>query len=252
MLAQQEMASSAARACWANTLRPIYVAVALLCTASSLLAVAQLFGWHPLPQWVADQTPGLFFNPVVSGSIAALAILALWCNDLPWLTIGVFPGMILSHSRGAWAALVLGFMAFMVRKPLVLLVTVLALAFLLTLHPSVSDMQRLQIWRAAWINLTLWGNGFGSFMYVLMGNAEHIVKPEYAHNEYLQLVFEFGVWALAPLVLVAWALSRSSTRDWPTLVAFSFLACFTMPWHMPVAALIGGLALTTTLLGVKS
>lgn len=226
-------------------LRDVYIASGFIGAASSALSIGQALGWHPTHQWLPDQAPGLFYNPAHAGYTLALIFMALLANRLYWLIPMLLPGLYLSHARGAWAAIAFGLLATWLRKPLWLLAIVLAFAFILTLHPSSSDLQRLQIWRAAWINLTFWGNGLGSFWDLYMGDP--VVHPEYAHNDYLQTVFEFGIGAIVPFAIVAWAASRTLASAWPTLVTFLFIACFSMPMHMPVAALIGTLALLETL-----
>lgn len=227
-------------------LRDFYIAIAIVATISSGFAIAQaVFDYHPFQQWSEGQSPGIFFNPVHAGSVAAIVIMMLLVNRRPWLIPGVAPGLVLSHSRGAWAALAIGLLAHYTRRPLLLLALTLGLAFLYSHAPNSSDHQRLEIWRATWVHLTFWGNGLGSFQHLWMGNP--VVHPEYAHNEYLQIVFEIGIWAIIPFSILALALSRSAATSWPTTVVFLFLACFTMPFYMPVVAMVGWIAVFTTL-----
>ena len=228
------------------------IALGLIGALSSALAVAQAaFGWYPFPVWASSHQPGLFFNPVHAGQTLAILALVLFTQRLYWLLPGLLPGLWLAHSRGGWAALAFGLLATYFRHPLWLLVLILAGAVVVTLHPSSSDTQRLLIWQAAWTHLAFWGNGFGSFMNLFIGNpANGIIHPEYVHNDYLQTVFEFGVWSIIPFALIGWATSRITARDWPVLVAFLFMACFSMPLHMPIVAALGAIALITTLSGV--
>lgn len=231
-------------------LRDVYIAIGCICIASSALSIAQAtFGWFPFPVWSQDPVPGLFFNSASTGVILALALVTLVVNRLYWFVPGLLPGLYLAHSRGGWAALALGLLATRFRHPLWLLVLVLAIGCLYSISPSASDLQRLHIWRAAWVNLSFWGNGFNSFQAVyMMDPAGRLIQPEYAHNEYLQTVFEFGVWSVIPFSVVAWAASRSQAKDWPTLVTFLFIACFSMPLHMPMTFALGSIALATVLL----
>lgn len=225
-------------------LRDLYIAIALICAASSALAVAQSLGWHPVPQW-NDKSSGLMFNSTQQGAVLALCVVALAANRLYWFIPALAPGLYLAHSRGAWAALGLGLLANWFRKPLYLAILVLALGLVYSYHLSSSDLQRLVIWHAAWQYYTLWGNGFDTFQYLWIGQPAW--QPLYMHNDYLQAVFEFGVLAVIPFSVVAWALSHTSARDWPTFVTFAFLACFSMPMHMPLALILGLAALASTL-----
>lgn len=231
---------------WAPTsLREIYIALACVGALSSALAVAQWgLGWFPFPVWShGPAMAGLLYNPIHQGQTLALMIVVLAVHRLWWFIPPLLPGLLLSHSRGAWLALAFGLIATRFRYPLVFLILALAVGVLYTSQINPSDSQRLAIWHAAWINLTFWGNGFGSFNALYMGSFEHLIHPEYAHNDYLQTVFEFGVWSVVPFGVVAWAASRTTTRDWPTLVTFLFVACFSMPLHMPIMAGLFALAL---------
>lgn len=239
---------------WAFVPLPDFViAFASFGTLSSALAIAQAaFDYWPFPVFAKDAASGLLFNSVHQGQTLAIIIVALVIHRLYWLIPGLLPGLYLAHSRGAWLALAFGIVASRLRYPIVLLVFVLTLGVAYTSQPGASDLERLQIWRAVWANLTLWGNGAGSLMYMYIGNpATKLSWVQYAHNDYLQAVFEYGVWAVIPFAVVAYAASRSSARDWPILVTFLFLACFSMPMHMPIILSLGLMALITTL-GAKN
>jgi hypothetical protein len=184
---------------------------------------------------------------MAQGEILALTVVMLIANRL-WLFLpAMAPGLWLAHSRGAWAALALGLIATRFRRPLWLLAGALALGIVYSVSPSPSDLQRLQIWRGAYRYLTFWGNGFDTFQYLWIGNP--VWHPEYAHNDYLQTVFEFGVWSIIPFSVLAFAVSLRTARDWPVLIAFLFMACFSMPVHMPMTLILGGFALATILMG---
>ena len=229
-----------------NLTRLAITCFAIVATLSSFLALGQALG---LRYWETynNYSTGLFFSPVTQGEFLALVIVALVTQRLWYYLPTLVPGVVLCPSRAMWASIALGLVAVYLRKPLLLLILVLALALALTLHPSSSDLERLRIWAAAWNHLTLWGNGFGSFedMWFVKGSVG--VQPLYVHNDYLQLVFEFGIFALAPFALVAYCLSRTQSAEWPILVVFLFQATFSMPLHIPIVALIGALALARTL-----
>ena len=233
-------------------LRLVYIALALIAITSSLLAVAQTLGWHPLYQWNTI-SPGLFYNPMAQGEIMALSIVLLLVNRLWWFAPALMPGLYLAHSRGAWAALAFGLLATRFRHPLWLLVLVLGLGLVYSVSPSPSDLKRLVIWHAALTHLTFWGNGPGSFWFLWIGNpSSGAWWPQYAHNDYIQTVFELGIWSLIPFTILAWALSRTAARNWPVLVTFAFMACFSMPLHIPMTLTIGAIALATTIAEVPN
>lgn len=211
---------------------------------SSILAIAQAFGWHPVPQW-NDKPPGFFFNSIAQGEVLALAVLVCFAERAYWLALTMLPGIYLSQSRGALVALALGLIAIWIRRPLVLLCLALAATVYWTHNPSSSDLQRLLIWRAAWTHLTFWGNGFGSFWDLWIGNPAW--WPQYVHNDYLQTVFELGVWSVVPFTVVGWLASRTASRYWPTFITFLFMSTFSMPLHIPFALTLWLLAIASIL-----
>lgn len=218
------------------------LSIAIACACSSFLSIAQALDWHPVPQW--NGTPsGFFFNSMAQGEILALAILALIAERVYWMSFLLLPGLWLSQSRGGWIALALGLIAVWVRRPLILLCLVLAATAYWTYHPSSSDYQRLLIWRAAWTHLTFWGNGFGSFWDLWIGNPAW--WPIYVHNDYLQTVFELGIWSAIPFAFVAWIGGQTSSRYWPLFIAFLFMATFSMPLHIPFALTLWLLAIAS-------
>ena len=236
------------------SLRDLYITFGLVATLSSALAIAQaVFGWYPFPVWQVGQAPGLFFNPTHASQTAAIVIVSLVVTKVYWLIPGAIPGLYLAHSRGGWLALAIGLIATRLRQPIWFVVVALAFGVIFTYHPNSSDTQRLAIWHAAWINLTFWGNGFGSFQALYMGDPTCcVVHPEYVHNDYLQTVFEFGVWSVIPFGIVGYAVSRTSAKAWPILICFLFMAGFSMPLHMPVVAAVGALALSSILLEARN
>ena len=228
-----------------NLTRLAVICAAIVAGFSSALAVGQAFVFRLGPTNQNEFT-GLFFSPVTQGEFLSLVVVALVIQRL-WLFLPLLaPGVVLCPSRAMWASIALGALATYFRKPLWLLILVLGLGVLLTLHPSPSDVERLKIWGAAWRYLTLWGNGFDSFsdLWFVKGNVG--VQPQWVHNEYLQLIFEFGVFAAAPLALLTFCASRIDSPEWPILVAFLFQAAFSMPFHIIPVALIGALAIVRT------
>ena len=222
-----------------------YTVLVSFTAVSSLLAIGQALGWHPVPEWNQVHQAGLLFNTTTQGAAIALSVITLLTYRLYWPLPIFLPGLYLAHSRGAVAAIAFGLLATWFRRPLWLLVLTLALGVALSLHPSSSDTQRLAIWYAAATHLTFWGNGFGSFWYLWIANPAW--WPQYVHNDYLQTVFELGVWSVIPFGVIGWAVFRTHAIDWPILVTFLFIACFSMPLHMPLIAAFGGAALLSTL-----
>ena len=93
-----------------STLRPLWHGLAWGVALSSLVAIFQWFGFHPVEVY-PDQIAGLYFNSTMLGAATALMLVACLCHRL-WLPMPPLAiGLILSHSRGAIAILIIGLAA---------------------------------------------------------------------------------------------------------------------------------------------
>lgn len=223
-----------------------YMILGLIGVVSVVCACAQ---WMGMSFWdtYGDQPTGLFFSPIVAGSFLGLTIVALaticWWEPIPVLILGLH----LAGNRGGWVVAVVGTLAIWCRQPLGLLFIILLGAFAVTITPSISDLERINIWHAGLINLSFFGNGWGSFNDVWIVRDKLAYHPEFAHSDYLQLIFELGVYSLPIFCVFAYALSKTQAQAWPLLVAYATLASFSFPTYVPATAAIGILALAATL-----
>ncbi len=224
-------------------LRQIWIGLALGLSVSSLLALVQSMGFISFP---GANPPGLYFNSMLHGNVLALVILGLVVHRLWWFIPALVPGFILSQSRGGLAILAIGLLANLRWNGLVLLTTVLAIALALTISPGASDMQRLEIWQYAWSLLTPLGNGLGSFMELHYHTKTEIIQPQFVHNDYLQLVFEYGLGAIPFFAILLGTAFYTHRREWPVLIACLTLACFAFPFYTPITAFIWAFALGST------
>jgi hypothetical protein len=150
------------------------------------------------------------------------------------------PGVMLAHSRGAWIALTVGLLGCYTRSLWVFGAVAGLAVFYLYSPLSGSDTERMFIWRAAWDNLKWLGWGPGVFYTIaLPRNGAFSLYPEYAHNDALQLMFEYGVGALLPFAIFGYALWRTDIREWPVVLAFVVAGCYSMPLFMPLTAFLG-------------
>lgn len=215
--------------------------LAVGCGLSSLLSIAQHFGFQPVLYYTGDGQAGLFYNPVFQGMTLALVIIACACLRL-WLWIpALLPGLYLSHSRGAWAALGLGLLLTLIRSRKLLALTILSALLAFSLSTTGSDTERLLIWQAAWSKLSLFGHGAGSFSDLYILTKPRIIHPESAHNDALQLAFEFGIGGLFLLPILACCTSRSRSPLWPVFASFTFLSLFSFPLFTPIPACLAAL-----------
>lgn len=224
-------------------LRELFRGLAYGLTINSGVALIQWLGYSP---FLTDGgCPGILYNTTVLGASAALVILGLLHLGYWHLVPGVALGLVLSGSRGAWLALAVGLLARRLHWSLLAL-GVLCLGGYFSLALSHSDALRLYLWSIAGARLTLFGNGIGSFtsLYyiatdLLFNSPVRLVRPEFVHNDYLQLWFELGIGALPIYAIYAICLRHTAHPQWPFFVAFATLSTFYFPLWCPLTSFIG-------------
>lgn len=226
---------------WLN-MRELYGGLAIGASVSSLLAVLQYFGWNTVPT-ASAQPAGLYVNSVQQGIILALLAVALASEHMWGWTVALAPGVFLAHSRGAWVALAVGLLACYVRRLWVFGIVAAVGAFYLLSPLSASDTERMWIWHTAWDNLSWFGWGPGMFYTIaLFRDGAFSLYPEYAHNDALQLAFEYGVVATVPVAIFGYALWRTDVKEWPVVVAFVTAGCYSMPLFIPITSFLAFVA----------
>lgn len=218
-------------------LRPLWRVMAVLLSVSSAVAVLQSLGWSTVES--LDHPAGLLFNAAAHGALLALVIIALVCAR-DWAFIpALLPGLVLAQSRGAWLVLASGLAArYLHWTTVVLLVSASAAIAIAGL--GIADGQRLLAWRIAAEQTTLLGLGAGSFVDIVIQNADGaLIRPEYAHNDYLQLACEYGIGALPLALIMARAIGATEARDWPVFAGFAVLAGFFFPLYVTPLAVVG-------------
>lgn len=217
-----------------STLDGLLKGLAVGLIVSSIVAVAEVLGYYPylgLPS-------GLLFNSAVAGMTVAIVIVGLVSRGLWGFIPGILPLLALSQSRGAILLLAMGLVFIYLRRPLILLLITLALTWIITYFPANSDLIRVGIWNVTVHHLTVFGWGAGSFLGLFIG-AEH---PGYAHNDYLQLWFEYGIGSLAFGYVLVFCLAQIDNRFWPILACFALAGSFFCPLYTPLLALLGACA----------
>ena len=181
----------------------------------------------------------MYVNPVQQGTVLALIAIALLSERMWVWMLPLAPGIFLAHSRGAWIALAVGTLGCYVRRLWVFGIVAVAGASYLLTPLSDGDALRMLIWRTAWSNLKWLGWGPGVFYTIaLPQNGVFSLYPEYAHNDALQLAFEYGLGALLVLPIAGYALWRTDTKEWPIVLAFVAAGCYSMPLFMPITAFL--------------
>jgi len=233
-----------ALALWLGTTLPsltqLWRGLALGLSISSFVAIGQWLGFESVYRNIAAAPgySGLLFNSTVSGSAIALVILTLVCERLWFYIPALTPGLYLSHSRGAYLILTVGLLAKYVHWTIALLI--IALCGLAAIYfVDSSNALRLQIWGVAYAKLTPWGWGVGSFYDIWYQSNAVLIHPEFVHNDYLQLAFEFGWGAIPAYAILAGALTRTHSAGWPVAVGFATCMAFYFPLACPLIAFLG-------------
>lgn len=220
-------------------LRKIFIGLSFGMAISSAIGVAQYFGWHGLPTFGDNNNAGLLYNRVVQGQVLTLLVIGL-------LSIGevlpipfLLPGIIVSGSRGAYFVLAIGIIAQIIRTPWLLLSLCIPALWLTFFGLPVSDLLRSYIWSITLPELTLFGHGPGSFASIFFIYAGHLEHPEFAHNDVIQLAFEYGIGALllAPIVYVC--LTRTRSPEWPVFLCFVLFSTFSFPLYHSLSSFLG-------------
>lgn len=220
-------------------LRGLWKGLAVGLCASVAVAIAQALDYAPVEANDPYQYSGLFFNSSLFGVTIGLVLVGLAVHNLWWYMPPMALGLILSGSRGGILVVVIGLIARFGGATLAIgAFACMGIAFLAVI--DLADAQRLQIWGVTIRALNIFGHGAGSFLdlYYVRNTKVTLIHPEFAHNDFLQLTYEYGIGALFLIVIPALALaSRSAERA--VLVAWLALATFYFPLYAPLPAFIG-------------
>jgi MFS family permease len=225
-----------------SDLRQLWQGLAYGAVIASLVAVFQWLG-ADFPVTMQGQISGLYFNSTVLGAVCALMLVACLCHRLWWPIPFLAAGLALSHSRGGLFILAVGLCA---RIHWLLALACALAGFAIISHlTDPSDLQRMEIWGVALHGMSPFGWGPDSFndLFAMLPRRPDMTPSlyhlEFAHNDYLQLAFEYGLVAIAPITILAAALRRTQHPDFSILAAWGCLALFYFPLYAPLLAFIG-------------
>lgn len=196
---------------------------------SGLLAACQEFGFDGIPQ--VAPPGGLFLNKNFMGEAACLALIASLQYRL-WLPALIcVPALILSTSRASWIATILSLCCLLPRRWALALLSLAVITLFIGWQSgtNLSGLgtleQRLWLWNGAAQNLHWFGSGpydFSTMQY----------REPNLHNDWLQLIYEFGVIGLIPLIVVFMA----GGNGLPFVVALLVIGSFGFPLQNPATA----------------
>lgn len=207
--------------------------------ASTAIAIVQALGYSPVEAADINKASGLFFNSSLFGVICGLVMVGLYSHRQWFLLPPVGLGLILSGSRGGIVLFTVGLICHHYGRLAATAATILgALTFIWFLDPA--DSQRLQIWGVVLPTLNFFGHGIGSFsdLYYIANTKMLLIRPEFVHNDIIQLVYEIGFAGIALALIPALALAVPST-DRPALFAWCVCTLFYFPLYAPLTAFIG-------------
>jgi hypothetical protein len=227
----------------AATLRPLFIGAALGIGISSIIAIAQEFGWDGLP-YVEKIPTGLFLNRNYMAEAAVLVAVGLIAERQWWFVPLVLPAALLPCSRGALLAFYVAMLVMFWRRVHwavgALLVAIPAFfVYGVLVHGTASLHERWEIWSDAIDGLQWAGNGIGSFW--TTNNLYHGKTPVHAHNDFIELLAELGPVGLVLVVAMAWNLLGPFNSGRLVLLAFATEAVFGFPAHLPATLALGAI-----------
>lgn len=231
---------------WASDLpgvRRVIKGIALGLGVSGLVTVAQWCGLEPVSVASGSEYAGLFVNRNLLAETTAMMVILLLAYQFPpyWLIV-TLPGLIHFSRTSLLALAVAGTFALWSysRKAAVAVMAAggSLVAALIVVSPN-STNERWAIWSDTWQGLSWFGHGVGSFDFLFPKFAQRIdvlaARPQHAHNELLELMFELGV-GVIPLVLMVLLLLRVDDVGRIALIGFLIIAAFGFPLSTPVTA----------------
>lgn len=154
------------------------------------------------------------------------------------------------YSRGALVSFFLVLLiAVLNRYPRLLVsigaVIVSSAAVYYLVHFEGSVIERLSIWLDTIDGLSWFGHGLGSY-YVTYPDFGHRVdtlyaRPEHAHNDLLEFIYEMGIGAVLPVALSVSIWRASLATEKAIFLGFMVESMFSFPLHMPATAACFGI-----------
>lgn len=227
-------------------LTAIFKGLALGLGVSAVVCLFQWYGFHSIYS-LSNAPAGLFINPNIFSEVSAIILVSLVVLKLWWWIPVTLPGLIVVHSRAAYVGLGVGLL-FAVWKynryyalALVALVGLLG-SYLYWGRFNIDPIQeRINLWADTVQGFKFFGNGVGSYEALFPYYATHIdtelARPRYAHNDLLQIMFEFGIGSIL-FLMALFNVFKTRKPEVVIILTIGAISLFTYPLHIPVPAFI--------------
>ena len=230
-----------------KNLKNVVIGLSVGLSVSAIIAIFQYFGYSVVFQ-ATPKPSGLFVNQNVFSEITGMILLLLVIYKMWWFLPTTVPGLLVS-SRATVIGLGFTFVIWVWSKSksfaiLIILMALLAFILITDFEHFDSVYERFDIWQDTISGFTLFGHGVGSFIYDYPTYAIHhdimTTRPFEAHNDILQLIFEFGIGAIPLILMVGILLKTNDIHKYP-LIFFVIVGQLGFPLHMPVTAFMAAI-----------
>jgi len=196
---------------------------------SGIVAIMQVAGWDGVQQLI--HPGGLFLNKNFMGEAACLALVMALQYRLWPVAVFLLPPLLLSGSRASFLATYLVSFFFLSRRfqigMLFFGAAIVLVAWKIGATNNVASMdQRLMIWSMALPELKIFGSGAYDYSTILH-------REPNLHNDWLQLIYEFGIIGLVPMAAVYLSAINGAL---PFVMVLVVIATFGFPFHLPATA----------------
>lgn len=228
-----------------SDLKPIFYGLIIGLGISDIIAIGQKYlHWNFIFR-VDGNIAGLFVNQDLFCQASAILLVALIIFKL-WFWIPVtLPGLILVNSRAAYLGLGFCLIAWLWTKSKIIAISIIVFLCLFIVARysfDISATERFGIWADTFRGFKLFGNGVGSFEILYPLYAVHIntilSRPRFAHNDLLQIIFEFGIGSIFLIIFMIGILSIKRNERY-ILYAIGIISLFSFPFYIPSTAFMG-------------
>mgnify|MGYP001598570631 CR=1 FL=1 len=234
-----------------DDLKRVIIGLAAGLSISAILAIQQWisfkFGYVNFVFANHTVIAGLFVNSNVLCEISAIMLIALLVFKLYWWIPIALPGILFVHSRAAILGLLICALIYIAKISKLGVFILICLAGLIGFvtygyFNSASIYERIDLWTDTLRGLTVFGSGAGSYelrfpMHALAIDTS-IARPRYAHNDFLHLIYEYGI-AVCLLIPIILNVLKVNKDEKYIFICFGTISLFSFPLFSPVSAFVG-------------